>query len=99
MDRLAVFRLKRAPDQLVLVLSEPQLSLAGTVVAAPLKDSATFPVAGVLNPLIDIGSVRFVLATEQMAAIPVKELGEQQTTCIEHEYAVANAINRLFFGI
>lgn len=99
MDRLAVFRLKRGADQLVLVLSDPEIALAGTVVVAPLKEAATFPVAGVLNPVVEIGGVRLALGTEQLAAIPVRELGEQVTTCLEHEYAVANAINRLFFGI
>jgi len=99
LDRLAVFRLKNAPDQLVLVLSYPGMDLAGTVVAAPLKDAATFPVAAGLNPQISVGDTEFVLATEQMAAIALEQLGPQVAICIEHEYAVANAINRLFFGI
>ncbi|MBK8197195.1 MAG: CcdB family protein [Acidobacteria bacterium] len=99
MNRLAVFSLRQAPDQLVLVLSDPQIALAGTVVAAPLKDAATFPVAEGLNPRIAIGDSAMVLATEQLAAIPVKSLGRQLQDCIEHEYAIANAINRLFFGI
>lgn len=99
MNRLAVFRLKRDAGQLLLVLSDPEMALAGTVVAAPLKDVATFPVAGVLNPIVEIGQTRLALATEQLAAIPARELGEQVTVCTEHEYAIASALNRLFFGI
>jgi hypothetical protein len=99
LDRLAVFSLKNAPDQLVLVLSYPGMDLAGTVVAAPLKDAATFPVAAGLNPPIGIGEAELVLATEQMAAIALGQLGPQVAICIEHESAIANAINRLFFGI
>ena len=83
----------------MLVLSYPGMDLAGTVVAAPLKDAATFPVAAGLNPLISVGETQLVLATEQMAAIELKELGPQVAVCIEHECPVANAINRLFFGI
>ena len=99
MDRLAVFTLKRSPKRWVMILSEPHTALTGTVVAAPLFDARAFPAAPVLNPFIEIGGVRFALATEQMAAIRVKELGEHLTSCLQHEYAVANAINRLFFGI
>lgn len=99
MDRLAVFSLKRAPDQLVLVLSDPATASAGTVIAAPLKDAATFPQAEGLNPVLDIQGARLALATEQMAAISVKELGRQVQICVEHKYAIGNAINRLFFGI
>lgn len=99
MDRLSVYRLKRAPDQLVLVVSDPHIATAGTVVAAPLMNLETFPVAEVLNPVIDIGGVRLVLATEQLAAIPVKELGPVVASGVEYEYSIANAINRLFFGI
>jgi hypothetical protein len=99
MDRLAVCSLKRAPDLLVLVLSDPGIEAAGTVVAAPLMDAETFPVASVLNPVFELGGARFALATEQLAAVSLKELGPQVMTCIEHEYAIANAINRLFFGI
>ncbi|MEX1252387.1 MAG: CcdB family protein [Hyphomonas sp.] len=99
MDSLAVFRLKRAPERLVLVLSGPQIAETGCVVAAPLMDPDTFPQAIGLNPVLRLGLLPLVLATEQMAAIPLKELGPQVGTCIGHEHAVANAINRLFFGI
>jgi len=98
-DRLAVFRLKRAPERLVLVLSDPQIAETGSVVAAPLMDPDTFPQATGLNPVLLLGLLPLVLATEQMAAIPLKELGLQAGTCIGQEHAVANAINRLFFGI
>lgn len=99
MDRLAVFSLKGSPERLVLVLSDPFIQPTGTVVAAPLLDPGSFPAAAPMNPVLDLGGQKFVLATELLAAIPVKELGKQVTTCIEHEYPVANAINRLFFGI
>jgi hypothetical protein len=99
MDRLAVFTLRRAPDKHVLVLSDPGVAPAGTVIAAPLFDPATFPVAEVINPMIPVGEQTLVLAAEQMSAISIRELGRQVTTCEAHEYAVANAINRLFFGI
>jgi hypothetical protein len=99
MDRLAIFTLKRAPDKYVLVLSDPGVAPAGTVIAAPLFDPATFPVAEVINPLISVGEQTLVLAAEQMSAISIRELGRQVTTREAHEYAVVNAINRLFFGI
>lgn len=99
MDRLAVFTLRRAPDRFVLVLSDPGVAAAGTVIAAPLFNPAAFPVAEVINPLIPVGEQTLVLAAEQMSAISIRELGRQVTTCETHEYAVANAINRLFFGI
>ncbi len=99
MDRLAVFRLRGAAERLVLVLSDPQIADTGAVVVAPLLDPDGFPLAPGLNPVLRIDRMDLALATEQMAAIPVKELGAQIGTCIEHEYPVANAINRLFFGI
>jgi hypothetical protein len=53
----------------------------------------------VLNPVFELHGVRLALATEQMAAIPLGELGPPVANFIEHEYPVANAINRLVFGI
>ncbi|MFN7055602.1 CcdB family protein [Hyphomonas sp.] len=99
MDYLAVFTLRKQPDRLVLILSHPLIAEASSVVAAPLLDTSRFAVAEGLNPVFDFGETRFALATEQMAAIPVKELGQQVTTLTAHEYPIANAINRLFFGI
>lgn len=99
MGRLAIFSLKRTSGQLVLVLSDPAFAAAGTVMAAPLFDPETFPVAAGVNPLIPVNDQVLVLAAEQMSAISVRELGAQVATCEAQEYAVANAINRLFFGI
>lgn len=99
MDRLAVFTLRSAPERFVLVLSDPRIAEAGTIVAAPLLDPDRFPIASGLNPILELDSGRFALATEQMAAISVKDLGQQAGTCVAYEYLIANAINRLFFGI
>lgn len=99
MDYLAVFTLKNRPGQLVLVLSHPLIAEAGSVVAAPLLDTAKFAVASTLNPVFDFGGRQVALATEQLAAIPLKELGQQVTSLEVHEYLIANAINRVFFGI
>ena|SRR3990167_443790 len=99
MDRLAVFVLRGAPERQVLVLSDPPIADSGTVIAAPLFHVDTFPIATVINPVVEIAGQSLALATEQMAAISVKSLGKQVATCTEHEYAIANAINRLFFGI
>ncbi len=99
MDRLAVYSLKRSPGQLVLVLSEPSLETIGTVVAAPLVPAGEFPAEAILNPQLQLGRDKFVLITEQLAAISLKDLGKQVTTCVDYEYPIANAINRLFFGI
>jgi hypothetical protein len=54
MARLAIFALTRAPERLVLVLSDPVIEVAGTVVAAPLFDADHFPIASVLNPVLEI---------------------------------------------
>lgn len=99
MERLSVFQLKYAPDQLVLVVSDPHIAAAGTVVVAPLISVEAFPVAPVLNPILEIGGARLALATEQLAAIAVKQLGPVVASGVDYEYPIANAINRLFFGI
>ncbi len=99
MDRPAVSTLKQAPDRYVLVLGHPGVAPVETVIAAPLFDPAAFPVAEVINPMIPVGARTLVPDTEQMSAVSIRELGLQVTTCETHEYAVANAINRLSFGI
>lgn len=99
MERLSIFHLKRAPDQLVLIVSDPHIAAAGTVVVAPLIGAEDFPVAPVLNPILEIDGAHLALATEQLAAIPVKELGPCVASGAAHEYSIANALNRLFFGI
>lgn len=99
MEYFAVFELKSRPGQLVVTLSHPLISEAGTVVAAPLFDAERFPIASTLNPIFELGGRSLALATEQLAAIPLKELGQKITTLEVYEYPIANAINRIFFGI
>jgi len=74
-------------------------SLATTIVV-PLIPQETAPKSmGRLHPVFEIGGASFVMATQLLASIPRKELGEPVGSLSEHRYYdVANALDMLLSG-
>ena len=53
----------------------------------------------IVTPRVEIDGAEYLIAMHLLAAVPKSELGLPEALLVQHEYAVANAINRLFFGI
>lgn len=83
---------------IAVVLQDDQLGDLATRIVAPLipiqghdVDRATIAV--------DIEGVRYLVAMHLLTTVPVRNLGRAIATLEEHERALKNAIDLVFFGI
>lgn len=89
----------RGTAQRVVVLQYPGLDTGPIRMAAPLYPSETGLVLEGVTPLVEIDGESLLQAVHLMAAVRLKELGPAEANLDAHEYPIANAINRLFFGV
>lgn len=85
--------------RLVIVLQYPQLDTEATVLVAPLYPAKKALELKVLTPKVEIGGEEFLIATHLLAAVQKTQLGRQEALLTAYDYPIANALNRLFFGI
>ena len=52
-----------------------------------------------MTPKVNLDGEDHLVAVQQLAAVQRKDLGPVVRTLADYEYPIANAINRLFFGI
>ncbi len=98
MPALTVHTLKGTKRR-VVVLQHPGLDIGASLLVAPLYPAAGLPELPGITPRVDLDGEDHLIAVQLMAAVQRKDLGLVELTLAQHEYAVANAINRLFFGI
>ena len=85
---------------LLLDLQANLLSHLNTCVVAPLLPVASGPLpAKVLNPVFDIDGVRYMLATQFLAAVPRRVLGHLVASLQDDAAVIASALDCLFQGI
>lgn len=98
MKALTVHTIKGA-RQKVVVLQYPGLETGASVLVAPLFPASELPELEGVTPRVVIDGADHLIAVQQLAAVQRKDLGPPEQSLAAYEYAVANAINRLFFGI
>jgi hypothetical protein len=98
MQALTVHALKGTTRR-VVVLQYPGLDTGASVLVAPLFPASEVPDLQGVTPKSNLDGEDYLIAVQLLAAIQRKDLGPVERTLAQHEYAVANAINRLFFGI
>jgi toxin CcdB len=71
-----------------------------TRIVVPLLrlDAAPKP-AKLLNPIFEIEGVSYMMATQFMAAVPLRLLGEDVASLLDDASTVVNALDCLFQGI
>ncbi len=74
------------------------LDRLGTRIVAPLVPRAKTGIMTGLTPLIEIDGVEFVVLTQEMAAIPVRDLQNRIGSLAEYQDEIKRAIDILFFG-
>jgi hypothetical protein len=85
-------------DRLAVVLQYPKLDAGPALLVAPLYPAeARLELEGV-TPRVEIAGKAYLVAN-LMAAVHQRDLGAKEGSLTAHEYPIANAINRLFFGI
>ena len=98
MQALTVHTLKGA-KQKVVVLQYPGLDTGASILVAPLFPASELPELEGLTPKVNLDGEDHLVAVQQLAAVQRKDLGPVVRTLADYEYPIANAINRLFFGI
>ena len=98
MQALTVHTLKGA-KQKVVVLQYPGLDMGASILVAPLFPASELPELEGLTPKVNLDGEDHLVAVQQLAAVQRKDLGPVVRTLADYEYPIANAINRLFFGI
>lgn len=98
MARFHVYRLKQ-DNVLVIDLQSDLLGDLKTRVMAPLYDQKEFNWSFPrLTPMFVIEGKTYVMATQRMAAVNVKEVGEQVADLSAQADAILNALDFLFQG-
>ena len=98
MQALTVHTLKGA-KQKVVVLQYPGLDMGASMLVAPLFPASELPELEGVTPKVNLDGEDHLVAVQQLAAVQRKDLGPVVRTLADYEYPIANAINRLFFGI
>ena len=98
MQALTVHALKGTRRR-VVVLQYPGLDTGASVLVAPLFPASDLPELQGVTPRVSLDGEDYLIAVQLLAAVQRKDLGPVERTLAQHEYAIANAINRLFFGI
>jgi len=98
MQALTVHTLKGAKRQ-VVVLQYPGLDTGASILVAPLFPASELPELEGVTPRVNLDGEDHLVAVQQLAAVQRKDLGPVVRALAEYEYPIANAINRLFFGI
>lgn len=98
MQALTVHTLNGA-KQKVVVLQYPGLDTGASILVAPLFPASELPELEGVTPKVNLDGEDHLVAVQQLAAVQRKDLGPVVRTLADYEYPIANAINRLFFGI
>jgi hypothetical protein len=98
MQALTVHTLKGAKRK-VVVLQYPGLDTGASILVAPLFPASELPELEGVTPRVSLDGEDHLVAVQQLAAVQRQDLGPVVRTLADYEYAVANAINRLFLGI
>ncbi len=98
MAAYAVHRMT-STNRRVVVLQYPKLDTGPTVMVAPLYPAEDRLVLEDITLRVEIAGEGYLVAVHLMAAIQRRELGPAEASLAAHEYPIANAINRLFFGL
>lgn len=83
---------------LVVLLQNPLVDTGDFIFAAPLYAEASARPIEVLTPLISHNEEFYLLGTHLLSAIPKRSLTRCVGSALAHEYDIARALSRLFFG-
>lgn len=99
MPRLDVYRLRDSGRTLVVDVQAELLASLETRMVAPLIPliSAPPPIKG-LNPVFTIEGADHVMLTQQMAAVPRRELGHALQSLTAEHNTITSALDQLLVG-
>ena len=98
MARYDRYRLREQAGYLLDVQTDLIDRLQTRVVVPLLPTGSTPPPVRRLNPVFDIGGIRYVMATPLLAAVPATELEASQANLSMHHDQIVAALDMLFQG-
>jgi toxin CcdB len=84
---------------LLIILQHDRVIALRSVVAAPLVEATADLMASRLHPSVTIAGRRYVVLTEQLAAIAANTLGRTVASAESVRYEIVAAVDLLFTGI
>ena len=98
---MAQFHVHRAPNGTLLVdCQADSLSHLNTRLVVPLLPSEKVPpAADRLHPVLQLDGRAFVLATQMLASIPLRELGQTVGSLEAERYTIVGAVDLLLTGV
>ena len=84
--------------RLVVVLQHEHLSQLGNVVVAPLFAHGELEAIDRLRPIVVIDARPYVVAVDQLAALPTRQVGSPVANLESARYEIINALDFLFGG-
>jgi toxin CcdB len=83
----------------LVVLQHDRVSSIGSIVVAPLGEANPALAGARIHPSLELGSRRYVIFVEQLAAVPHRMLGPVVGSAEANRYAIVAALDLLFTGI
>jgi hypothetical protein len=99
MRQFDVCRLKRPPDQLVIVIQHDVADELDTRVVAPLSDRPFRELVSRLRIPVQVDDRQFVIQLDRLSAVPRSEIGRVVSNLGAQEYRLKTGLDLLFFGI
>jgi toxin CcdB len=84
---------------LAIVVQNATLSHLATRLVAPLVEIEAGAAADKMTPQVEIGGVRYMIATHLLTTIPLRNLGSLVASLQAEERTIKNAIDFVFFGV
>lgn len=87
-------------DGYIVDVQSDLLDHMATRIVVPLIPEESAPAAiASLNPCFEIGTGRYVLLTQSLAAVPKAMLGSSVGSLAAQEQAISRALDLLFYGV
>jgi toxin CcdB len=83
----------------LVVLQHDRLTSIRSIIAAPLIEATAALMATRMHPSISVDGQRFIILTEELAAIPSSGLGRTVNSAEAQRYEIIAALDLLFTGI
>jgi hypothetical protein len=91
--------ISRSRYPFLVVLQHDRISVASTVIVAPLTDSSPALASSQLHPTIVVSDRPYLLITEELAAVHRRSLGRTVTSAEARRYQIIAAIDLCFTGV
>ena len=99
MKQFDVCRLRRPPDQLVVIVQHDLVDQLGTRLVAPLSTTSDRALVDGLRIAVELDLGSYVVLLDRMAAIEQRMIGQVVGSLSAEEGRIKRGLDLLFFGV